>query len=44
MSYVYVDESGNLGKNDKYFTIAAIVCTDQKSFSKDQAYYEANML
>ncbi|PID32031.1 hypothetical protein CR970_02680 [Candidatus Saccharibacteria bacterium] len=34
MRYIYVDESGNLGKNGKYFVIAAIVTDDKKAFQR----------
>lgn len=31
---IYVDESGNLGEKDRYFTIAAIACKDEKAFHR----------
>ncbi len=31
---MYVDESGNLGKNGKYFTIAAIAVDDKKAYHR----------
>jgi hypothetical protein len=31
MVEVFIDESGNLGKNGKYFVIAAVVCPEDKS-------------
>lgn len=31
---VYIDESGNLGKDGRYFTIAAVACHDAKAFHR----------